>query len=199
MTRNMQFSYNDLKRVKERLRLHGIYTPSGINFKFEDAETIMCLTMQEFLGNDFTWLPEYDEIADWLTDTKGKGLLPYGSNGVGKTVMCRYVIPGIFDVCFQKVVSYYDYYDMNKKADDIMAKKYVSIDDIGNEEQHVSYGSKQWILPQLVDRAEKNNNLLILTTNLTPDDLLNKYGTRTLDRIKAVTRRIKIKHKSFRA
>ncbi len=197
-TYNRRFDYRDLKNVKQRLALYDLHAEQTIRYQLEDAETVMCMVMQEFLGTGFTWLPEYDQVAEWLTNTDGKGLLLYGDVGVGKTIISRFIIPGIFEVCHHKLFTYYDYYDINKKADEIMSKKFAVIDDIGNEEQYSHYGNKQWVLPQIIDRAEKNNNLLVLTTNLNGSDLLDKYGSRTVDRIKAITRRVKIEHKSFR-
>lgn len=199
MNRNNRQTDEDLFRnIKSELSLYGLYPGAKLQVKLENVEEIMRIAMKNLIGSHYCWLPEYAQIADWLIDTKGRGLLLYGNNGVGKTIMCRHIIPAIFLKCFRKVISYYDYFDINKKASEIMTKKLVAIDDIGNEEVASSYGNKHWVLPEIIDRAEKHNNLLIITTNLNGDDLLQKYGSRTYDRILATTCRVKIEHKSFR-
>ena len=39
------------------------------------------------------YLPEYDEIVDWMVDTKDKGLLLMGDCGRGKSIIITGVIP----------------------------------------------------------------------------------------------------------
>ena len=60
-----------------------------------DANSVMKRGLEYFIGRDYNWLPEYDKIAEWLTDNKHKGLLLFGGNGLGKTVICTQVIPYI--------------------------------------------------------------------------------------------------------
>lgn len=50
----------------------------------------------------------------------------------------------------------------------------------------------------LVDYAEKNGIMLIITTNLTWKELTEKYGERTTDRLKALVTPIGFKGKSLR-
>ncbi len=52
------------------------------------------------------WKPDYDEIADWLRDNEGKGLLISGSVGNGKTMMIRSVLPFLINRMFGRVVHY---------------------------------------------------------------------------------------------
>ena len=74
------------------------------------------------------------------------------------------------------------------------------MDDIGTEGQSVIFGERRWAFPEIVDEAEKKGKLLIVTTNLTKDELSGRYGDRTLDRLRAITKPIIFKRKegSFR-
>ncbi|MDR0661751.1 MAG: hypothetical protein LBG19_13415 [Prevotellaceae bacterium] len=147
--------------------------------------------------------PTMQEVEAYCSE-RGNGISAqkfvsyYQSNGVGKTVMYKYALPAVLLKEARKVEAYYNYYDLNTHTEEILEKKSIAIDDIGNEEQAIIYGNKRWVLPEVVDNAEKRNNLIILSTNLNAQELMKKYDARTLDRIVAITHRVKIEHKSFR-
>ena len=48
-------------------------------------------------------LPAYDEIIDWMIDTRGRGLVLMGECGLGKSTILNYVIPAIFRTKTNKV------------------------------------------------------------------------------------------------
>ena len=144
------------------------------------------------------WLPQYDQIAEWLEDNKGRGLLLYGSCGLGKTFLTRYVIPAIILKYHNKVVHSFDMTELNKEPDKVLAKHLIAIDDIGTEDISIRFGEKRSVVPEILDAAEKYGKLLLLTSNLGGEDLIKKYGNRTFDRILAVTKRIEFNGKSFR-
>jgi DNA replication protein len=62
----------------------------------------------------------------------------------------------------------------------------------------VKYGEKRLAFPELVDEAEKKGKLLIVTTNLSIQELKEKYGERTVDRLRAITTPILFKGESLR-
>ena len=64
------------------------------------------------------------------------------------------------------------------------------MDDIGTENLSVKYGEKRLAFAELTDEAEKKGKLLILTTNLSIDELREKYGERTVDRLRAITKTV---------
>ena len=144
------------------------------------------------------WLNEYEEVSLWLEDNKGRGLLLYGECGLGKTFIARYVLPALLLKYCNRVVNSFDMNEANKNPDDVLSKHIIALDDIGTEEQSVKYGDRRFIVPEIVDYAEKYGKMLILTTNLNAAQLSDKYGSRTLDRIIATTKRIEFKGKSFR-
>ena len=137
-------------------------------------------------------------MSDWLNDNQGRGLFLYGNCGRGKTVLARYVIPAILLKYDRKVVNCFDAQEMNTNLDEVLKKKIVCIDDIGTEEVSVSYGNKRLAFLEVVDAAEKHGKLLIITSNLNQEQLVQKYGDRTMDRIISTTKRVLFKGKSLR-
>jgi len=126
------------------------------------------------------------------------GLLLHGKCGLGKTIMGRYVIPAVLLHKCGKVVKCIDTTELNKNLDEILSKKIISIDDVGTEEVSIKYGEKRIAFAELMDMVEKQSKLIIITTNLTADQITAKYGDRIMDRIKATTKRIAFDGESFR-
>ena len=87
---------------------------------------------------------------------------------------------------------------MNNLIDNILKNRIVCIDDIGTEGEYVKYGEHRVPFAELVDLAEKKGTLLILTTNLTVDELRVKYGERVVDRLRAITNVVYFKGSSLR-
>ena len=87
---------------------------------------------------------------------------------------------------------------MNANADTVKQKHIIYIDDIGTENLSVKYGEKRLVFPELVDEAEKKGKLLIITTNLSLSELSEKYGERTIDRLRAITTSVLFKGESLR-
>lgn len=143
-------------------------------------------------------LHEYDQIISWMKSNNGKGLLMVGSNGRGKTMIAKRILPLFFDYAMGKIVRCYHATEINDNADFILTRRIVILDDIGTEEQMVSYGERRWIFPEIVDRAEQKENILIITTNLLPDEIERKYGIRTRDRLRAICTPALFKGESLR-
>lgn len=140
----------------------------------------------EFYVGEYKWLSAYDDIVIWLSDNKKKGLMCVGDFGLGKSIICEKIIPAMmrswgWDVF---VVSAYD---MSKRADEIKRHDVVVIDDFGVEGEAVIYGERRNIFNEIVDWAEKNGVMLILTTNLSSEDMKKKYGIRLVDRLNKIT------------
>ena len=79
-----------------------------------------------------------------------------------------------------------------------MKQHVIYIDDVGTEDISNIYGNKRIPFAELVDAAEKEGKLLIISTNLDEDHLKEKYGERVVDRLRAITRKITISGKSMR-
>ncbi len=175
--------------------------PDTVSISIPNARRVLWDALVYFLGKEKAkWLPEYDRIAEWLTDNKGRGLLCVGNVGRGKSLFCTKIIPIILNHYCNKMVSVYDAIQLNdsNKTEEILRTHILCIDDIGTESESVRYGERRMIFPELIDRAEKDGKLLLLTTNLSESELSKKYGIRTTDRLHVVTRKVVITGESLR-
>lgn len=193
----------DFQSIFDDMKIHGLQVPSNkVQIKIPGAKEKLHDAMEYALsleGRPLVWHSQYDEVADWLEDNEGRGLLLYGSCGLGKTIITRYAIIPILLEFTGKVVSSYNMVDLQKNADEIISKHLIALDDIGTEETYsMNYGQKRSIFAEIVDAAEKENKLLLMTTNLGAEALMEKYQTRTFDRLLALTKRIEFKGPSFR-
>ena len=188
----------DFRAVKERLKDTGFNPgPMTIPVKVRNASEALKNGLNHYMG-DAQWLPEYDEVVEWLTDNQGRGLLCYGNCGRGKSVICGKIIPVLLNYYHNKIVSCYDAQSLNARADEILAKHILYIDDIGTESMAVKYGERRMVFSELCDLAEKKGKLLIVTTNLSLNEIAEKYGERTMDRLVAITKRVKFSGESLR-
>lgn len=140
----------------------------------------------------------YRPIVDWMTDNKGKGLLMFGGCGLGKSVIGMYILPLLIKDVHKKVVYIFSAQELNQKIDEILKLHIIYIDDIGTEDNLNSYGNKRMPFAELCDAAEKKGKLLILTTNLSIDELTQRYGDRVVDRLIATTKAVPFTGDSLR-
>jgi len=192
----MQIS--EFTRTVEQMKRYGFQLPKKVFIRVPEARQLLANTMFHFLGDSFEWLPEYEKVAEWLTDNKGSGLFLYGQNGRGKTIIAQRVLPAIFLKYFNLVLNPVDAQQMNLELETLLRRRLVSLDDIGTEDVRMNYGERRFAFPEIMDAAEKRGNLVVITTNLGPDEISEKYGIRTLDRIKATTTRVLFQGESMR-
>ena len=140
----------------------------------------------------------YRPVVDWMADNKGKGLLMFGGCGLGKSVIGMYILPLLIKDVHKKVVNIFSAQELNKKIDDILKLHIIYIDDVGTEDNLNSYGNKRMPFAELCDAAEKKGKLLILTTNLSIDELTQRYGDRVIDRLIATTKAVPFTGDSLR-
>ena len=152
---------------------------------------------QKFVS-DFEWQPEYEEVAEWLRDNKGKGLLCMGNCGRGKTVITQRIIPILLRFYHGLVVNTITANDLNEHYDEIKQYKIIGIDDVGTESESVKYGERHVYFNEIVDLAERKDKLLILSTNLDGDEIKERYGARTADRLRGLTTQIIFPGESLR-
>ena len=192
-------SFNEI--IEEMIR-HGLPVPEkAVQVSVPNAKELMQDMLNEIISREnrrMVWIKPYEQVAEWLTDNKGMGLFMYGNCGLGKSLLARYVIPALMLKYNRKVVSVYDTNTMNANIDEVLSKKIVCIDDVGTEDLSVRFGEKRLAFAEVMDVAEKKRNLIIATSNLTIDEILERYGERVLDRIKSTTKRVVFTGKSFR-
>jgi len=140
-------------------------------------------------------LESYDEVIEWLSDTKGRGLMLMGDCGLGKSTILNFVIPAIFRTKTNKLLTS----TPAKELGEIERSNasFIIIDDLGTESIKNDYGTKIDAVADAISYAEDSSKTLLLTTNLKPNKLKERYDDRTLDRLRKC-KVVVIKGKSFR-
>lgn len=184
------------------MRVHGMELPAKrFEIRIPDAKTILENCFKYFLSFQNTqllWQPEYEDVAHWLEYNDKRGLFLYGDCGRGKSLLTRYVIPAILLKYSKKVVSVYDVQSMNRNINEVLKKHIIALNDIGTEDVSVNYGNKRIAFAEVIDAAEKQGKLIVISTNLRGDEIIERYGQRTMERIVSTTKRIEFKGKSLR-
>ena len=161
-----------------------------VHINIKDAHNILHRGLKWALGDTASWLPEYDAVANWLTDNQGRGLLMYGQCGRGKSILGWRILPQILNYWCRKIVTCVNAQELNENPDEVMSRHIIYVDDIGTESVSVKYGNKRQTFPELVDAAERHGKLLIVSTNFALQELSERYGERTSDRLRAITKQV---------
>ncbi len=191
----------EIQEAYEYLRDNlGIVKREYVSYKFGTSEDCKKALQTTFKIYDKTakyeWLPEYDEVVDWMTDTKGKGLMLHGNCGRGKSTIITQSIPMLFYMKFNKIIE--PQTAKLLRVDDYIKRGLYCIDEIGCEPVLSDYGSKYFPFMHYVDVAEKYIKPMFLSTNLTSEELTEKYDFRTIERILRLCRVVKFKGDSKR-
>lgn len=158
---------------------------------------------------DVVWRNCYNKVVEWLEDNHGKGLLIAGGCGLGKTMLGYLVLARIIS---QEEWAWETIYgnthrpkfacvhatELNENRKLVLSKGIVFIDDVGTESMANDYGEKHLVFSEVVDNLERRNGLLVVTTNLTPPQITEKYGVRTLSRLKSLCKSITFNGKDLR-
>lgn len=147
---------------------------------------------------EFKWQPAYREVVGWMTDTKGKGLFLVGEVGLGKSNIIEKVIPLLFYHRFKKVIKVVHVNQLGHSLNVMLQAKFICVDEVGIEKLHNDYGIKSVPFIELIDNAERHSNLVFISTNLSKNEILERYGVRTLDRMLRLSKLITFKGKSLR-
>lgn len=102
------------------------------------------------------------------------------------------------DFYFHKIIRSWNARDINQSIDEIKNLWAVTIDDVGTESMANVYGEKRNAFSEIVDNAERKGKMIIITTNLSIEELTEKYGERTMDRIRDITTSVLFKGNSMR-
>ena len=156
------------------------------------------LALQHFVPH-LTWIDEYNEVADWLRDNRGKGLMLMGPCGRGKTEIALHALPCLLHLTHNLVLQTFTACEMSQHLEQVIKLRLVAIDDIGTESpDRMDFGNRRCPFAELVDTAEKRGNLLIITTNLPPSTLRKRYGDRVYDRLRSLVRVVEFTGSSMR-
>lgn len=164
------------------------------HFKLTDAAARLRTELAKNVNRELQWLPAYDDIAWWLSDNRGRGLLCMGTSGLGKTVICRHVLPALLQ---QPGIVQCHATDMARRIDELLNARCVIIDNLGKEDTKY-FGQADHSFFKICEAAEQQGTLLIVTTNLTttpvqseyrhlyPCSIEERYGREVLSRLHSI-------------
>lgn len=128
-------------------------------------------------------------LEEWM---RGRGLVVFGDVGVGKTFFFQCLrIPlepregdhgGTIRLFRMADVVGMGVRELQEELDSL-APCEVAFDDVGAEPVFNEYGSRWEAFPWMVERRLRTDAKTHFTTNLTPDELCGRYGSRTVDRM----------------
>ena len=190
-----------MRTIEDTFKLENFLQPKMYNrYRLGTKEELKEMFIKAFKHYDqtvdeYVHLPAYDEIIDWMVDTKGRGLILMGTCGLGKSTILNYVIPAIFYVKIKKNLK-----SISAKDLGVIEKSpspFIIIDDLGTESIKNDYGTKIDAAVDAIAYAEDSSKTLLITTNLGKIGLDKRYDKRTYDRLKKC-RSVVIKGESFR-
>ena len=190
-----------MRTIEDTFKIAEFLKPKVYNrFKLGTKEELKDMFVKAFKHYDRTidtykHLPAYDEIIDWLVDTKGRGLMLMGECGLGKSTILNYVIPAIFRTKTNKSLKSISAKDLGVIEKSITT--FIIIDDLGTESIKNDYGTKIDAVADAISYAEDSSKTLLITTNLASKALKERYDERTLDRLRKC-KVVVIKGNSFR-
>jgi DNA replication protein DnaC len=187
-----------ITQLQEYQKLNVVRQPTA--FSWGGFEQCKELFTQIFIEVDktvkeFEYLPEYDEIVQWMTNTEGKGLLLRGTKGRGKSTILTCVLPVLFimkNLVLKPVpandIGVKEYSEINRSVwfpnlEYLKKTRFPAIDELGLEPQVNEFGEKFEGFNMIIDSAEQKIKPIFITTNLEPEQLLKRYESRTLDRL----------------
>ena len=190
-----------MRTIEDTFKLENFLQPKMYNrYRLGTKEELKEMFIKAFKHYDqtvdeYVHLPAYDEIIDWMVDTKGRGLILMGTCGLGKSTILNYVLPAIFYVKIKKNLK-----SISAKDLGVIEKSpspFIIIDDLGTESIKNDYGTKIDAAVDAIAYAEDSSKTLLITTNLGKIGLEKRYDKRTYDRLKKC-RGVVIKGESFR-
>lgn len=190
----------DFDSIINKLRDTGYpETPDKVYIKIPNAENLLRRGLNYFTEGHPIWNEQnYRPIVEWMGDNNGRGLLLAGDCGLGKTLIGMRILPIIINACCRLIVNCYKAQELNERPDEVMSRHLIYIDDIGTENISNIYGNKRVPFSELVDLSEQKGKLLIVSTNYDVAHLAEKYGVRTVDRLRAITKYISFTGQSLR-
>lgn len=137
----------------------------------------------------------FKTFADYLRQSKKRWLLLIGGVGVGKTTLVK-AMAWVYNTATSSqadkmrilnAATLAEYYRADNADEIINIRKKVKIlvDDIGTEPESLNvYGNTVYPFVDLIThKYDDPAAVLLMTTNLTSDEIASRYGERVLDRI----------------
>lgn len=225
MVPSKKIDFQNVEELTRRLIGQKIIPPRfSIEIPKEDAANGIYSAMRaevahrrkKFIFDDQT-KTHIEQVARWLTDATGKpGLMLMGLCGNGKTTVMRslsrlieYVTEATVGYTKRIVMPVYSAKEIarmcaaadkeRKDFKELFALEMLGIDDLGEEPKEVmSYGMIYTPLIDLICERYNRQLTTVITTNLTKEQLSEKYGIRVYDRFKEMLSTITFTNPSYR-
>lgn len=179
------------------LEKSGYQFSATINFGIEMATT-MVKQIGDILVGEYKETELSEKVCNWLRNNHGKHLCLCGGVGTGKTLMACEIIPILFNMQFSKIFTCIKAVDLHKCLSVAKFNKFVVIDDFGTENDAIEFGQKTNQFNEWIDTLARRECLVIITTNLNAEQIKQRYGLRTYDRIRGLFEVITTNEKSLR-
>jgi DNA replication protein DnaC len=202
-----------IDKAFERLSIDGPYEIRPTNISLGKRENLKPVFIECFTRYDKTiteqhplmWLKEYDRVLDWMTDNQGKGLFMYGDCGRGKSKIILGVLKPAF-IALGKTLPGFHASMLPRKSPvldewnfELYRKwKCSYIDELGTESAVNNYGEKFESFNEIINIAEERLDILIMSSNLSPEQFMHRYGDRSMDRINRLCKMIEFSGNSLR-
>ena len=195
------FKTKTMRTIEDTFKIENFLQPKMYNrYRLGTKEELKEMFVKAFKHYDRTidvyeHLDSYDDIIDWLSDTKGRGLMMMGDCGLGKSTILNFVIPAIFRTKTNKLLTSTPAKELGEI--ERSSASFIIIDDLGTESIKNDYGTKIDAVADAISYAEDSSKTLLITTNLASKALKERYDERTLDRLRKC-KVVVIKGNSFR-
>lgn len=209
----MEIDPQDLERIKKafaKLSENGRYERRTTQLTLGKRERLRpifehCFTLYDTTLKEFQWLPEYEEVLDWMVDNKGRGLFMCGNCGRGKTTIILGVIRPLFTALGKYLPGFHASVLTAKNVvsdgwnyEKYKTWKFAYIDELGTERAVNDYGEKFEAFNEIINNAEQKLDILIISSNLNPEQFLQRYGDRTMSRINRLCKVVEFKGNDLR-
>ena len=193
--------------IPERDAANGIYSA----MRAEVANRRMTLSFDDATKSHI------EQVARWLIDPHGKpGIMFMGTCGNGKTTTMRalarlieYVTEQTVGYSKRTVVQMYSAKELAnecvvlqsnpKEYRELVGQEMIAIDDLGEEPKEImEYGRVHTPIIDLISERYNRQLGMIITTNLTGEQLAAKYGPRIYDRFKVALLIVPFQNESYR-
>lgn len=188
---------NEYKRAFEVLEKNGYVFEKSLNFQMSNLSNHLPAISRQ-VGIDIKETKLIQEVFKYFEDTNGKHLCLLGTCGTGKTLLATKIIPLIFCANFQKIFKVIKACDLNNSLQEAKEYPFVVIDDFGTESTAVNFGNKVEAFNEVIDSVEGRKCFVVVTSNLDANQIKQKYGVRTYDRLRGLFKVIQVNEKSMR-
>ena len=186
-----------IKSAIETLERNGFVIGEKLKFNFyEPLANIKAIG--DYLLGELEITDSFVKVAEYLQDTQGKHLCLLGGVGTGKTLLATKILPLLFQMQYNKIFTCIKAVNLAEELKTAKRYNFVIIDDVGTESDAVEYGNKISQFSEWIDTLEGRKCMSIITTNLSAEQIKQRYGLRTYDRIRGLFKVITFNEKSMR-